>query len=157
MKAPVKEPSIKGVRQPLNQSRHNTPSAPGGSCDGLCGKLVEIPAAYRAAQPIESVADGGLARFVAEVARQDAPLDHARHARHVAIFDGVEHVATARAQHHDQHARLGGPRARHAGVGVDDRGADRNARAAVPTARHRVAQAARRTGPARATGRASSR
>ena len=46
---------------------------------------VEVFVPERAAQPVEGVADGGLAGFVAEVAGQDAAFDDARDAGHESL------------------------------------------------------------------------
>ena len=75
----------------------------------------------RATQPIEGVADGRLAGFVAEKTGQNAILHDARHTGNITIFVRVEHVATAGAHHHDERSRLGSSRPWYAGMGIDDR------------------------------------
>src|SRR6202023_820609 len=77
-------------------------------------------------EPVERIADRGLAGLIAEVAWKNAPFDDAGHSLDGLLDHRVEHVATAGAQHHHECARLSGSGARDTGVRINDCRAHRN-------------------------------
>src|SRR5690348_7944191 len=64
-------------------------------CDG-CIKFFEIRVADQSAQPVESIANGGLSGFIANQSRQNASFDDPGDAWNVSILSCVHHMAIAR-------------------------------------------------------------
>ncbi len=89
-------------------------------------------------EPLEVIAHARLACLVAEVARDDAVLDAAAHARHRPLVAREDHVAGRRAHDHDHRAGPGDGRGRNGHVRVDVGDGDRGP--------HREAGPARRLG-----------
>ena len=97
----------------------------GWEVGGIFGEGGEVFLSGEAAEPVEGIANGGLAGFVAVEAGEDAIFYDACDARDVTVLAAVEHMAGAGAHDHDEGVGFGSTGAGDSGVGVDDGGADR--------------------------------